>query len=415
MKYLRRAGRNHQTAPMGFWGKLFGKTDGTAAPVAAAGPAERVVVVAFRELGAPDPLRNFSPDHGYAYVWPFAQEPRVGQWAVAPGMDGAASVVVGAIGLPASARGMALKPLSQLIAPAAVQRVRDEATAAASAPARGGNDDLHEVERGQAWGPIEVDDEHNHRSQVARIFHSLGYTEGGVTFQIARLLPEGRGRVRVEVMGEPVGYVGADKAAMVSNSVARIGKGNVAVIGARIWATAEGGTWRSRVTLEHGAAGRERDHYAERIAAERYEAERAAAAAAKVEARQAREQEKAAKEELEAAALDAGSFDGAHWSTRKPVVTQLKKEGNSEEAAALLTRCVTAAEAEAGVRGGVPEQWPTTQLGMILRGNKDSAAELALLERYAAACGTAPVPDRIAAHLDRARGNGAMSSGVDDA
>lgn len=394
---------------MGFWSKLLGKTDTSATTPSAptTGRAPSVVVVAFREIGAPDPLRNFSPEHGYAYLWPFSQEPRVGQWAIAPGLDGPASVIVGAIGLPASARGLELKTLSRLIAPEAVQRVRDEAAAAASAPVRGWNDNLREVERGQAWGPIEADDEHNHRAQIARIFHSLGYAEGGVTFQTARLIPEARGRVRVEVLGEPVGYVGADEAPMVSNSVARIGKGNVAVIGARIWATSEDGTWRSRVTLEHGASGRERDHRTERLAAERHETERAEAAMAKAEARQVREQEKAAKQEAEAAARAAGSLDGAHWTTSKPVVVELKKKGNHDEAAALLERCVTAAEAEAGVRGGVPEQWPTTQLGMILREAKDTAAELALLERYAAACGSAPVPDRIAAHLHRARGDAA--------
>lgn len=395
---------------MGFWSNLFGKTGTTATTesVATTGPAQRVVVVAFRELGTRDPLRNFSPDHGYAYLWPFSQEPRIGQWAVAPGKDGPASVVVGAIGLPASARGITLKPLSQLISPEAVTQVREEAAAAERAPVRGWNDDLREVERGQAWGPIEVDDEHRHRAQVARIFHSLGYIEGGVTFQRARLVQEGRGQVRVEVLGEPVGYVGAEEAPMVSNSIARIGAGSVAVIGARIWATSEDGTWRSRVTLEHGASGRERDNRAERLAAERHEAERASAAAAKVQARQAREQEQAAKEELEVAARAAGSFDGEHWTTRKPVVAELKERGGSDEAAAILERCVAAAEAEAGVRGGVPEQWPTTQLGMILRANKDTAAELAVLERYAAACGAAPIPDRIATHLARARGRSSM-------
>lgn len=388
---------------MGFLSRLFGKADAAGAPVATKGPAQRVVVVAFREIGTLDPLRNFSPDRGYAYLWPFAQEPEVGQWAVAPGIDGPATVVVGAIGLPASARGIELKPLSQLLPSEVVQRVRDEADAAARSPVRGWNDNLREVERGQAWGQIEVDDEHNHRAQVARIFHSLGYAEGGVTFQKARMMPEGRGRVRVEVLGECVGYVEADEAPMVSNSVARIGTGNVAVIGARLWATTEDGTWRSRVTLEHGASGRERDYRAERLAAAKHEAERAAVAAARAEARQGREQEKAAKQELEATARAAGSIDGEHWTTRKPVVAELKREGNSNEAAALLERCVTDAEAEASVRDGVPEQWPTTQLGMILRGNRDAAAERALLERYAAACGTAPIPDRIAAHLDRAR------------
>lgn len=117
---------------MGFWSNLFGRAKTSAANSAAA-PAERtqrVVVVAFRDLGTPNPLRNFSPEGGYAYVWPFEQEPRVGQWAVAPGMDGPASVVVGATGLPASARGFELKPLSRLISPEAVQRARDEAAAA---------------------------------------------------------------------------------------------------------------------------------------------------------------------------------------------------------------------------------------------------------------------------------------------
>ncbi|MGV8968328.1 MAG: hypothetical protein ACOH2F_18850 [Cellulomonas sp.] len=314
---------------------------------------------------------------------------------------------MGAIGLPASARGLELKPLSQLISPERVKRVREEMQAAASAPVRGWNDNWCEVERGQAWGAVEVDDEHRHRAQVSRIFHALGYTEGGVTFQRARLIPEGRGRVRVEVLGEPVGYVAADDAPMVSNSVARIGAGNVAVIDARIWATSEDGTWRSRVTLEHGASGRERDNRAQRLAAERYEAERAADSAAKSEARQAREQAKSAKQGDEATARAAGSFDGEHWTTRKPVVAELTKNGNRDEAAALLERCVTAAEAEADARGHVPEQWPTTQLGMILRAKGDTDAELTLLERYAAACGTAPIPDRIAAHLDRARRNGA--------
>jgi hypothetical protein len=77
-------------------------------------------------------------------------------------------------------------------------------------------------------------------------------------------------------------------------------------------------------------------------------------AAAKAEARQAREQEKVAKQELEAAARAAGSVDGEHWSARKSLVARLKKEGNSDEAAILLERCVKAAAAEAGVRGGVP-------------------------------------------------------------
>ncbi|MCM3533986.1 hypothetical protein M3693_07080 [Cellulosimicrobium funkei] len=271
--------------------------------------------------------------------------------------------------------------------------------------ANGRDDSLQEVSRGERWGAIEVDGEHLHRAQVARVFTKIGYTEGGVTVQKARLIPESGRRVRVEVLGEPVGYVGESHAEMVANSCARIPFGSVAVIDARIWATPEDGVWRSRVTLEHGAAtgSRERDFREERAQAERYEAEREAVAAEKEAARRLREQERAAKQKHEAQAREAGSFDGEHWTTRKLLVPELKKLGRTDDASAMLERCVDAAEAEANVRGEAPEQWPTTQLGMILRGQKDVAAELELLERYASACGEAPVPDRIAAHLNRAR------------
>src|SRR5699024_10094582 len=72
---------------------------------------KEVVVVAFRDLDHRNPLGNFSPEHGYAYVWPFRETPRVGQWAMAPGIDGPATVIVGAIGLPQTSRGLELKSL----------------------------------------------------------------------------------------------------------------------------------------------------------------------------------------------------------------------------------------------------------------------------------------------------------------
>lgn len=89
-----------------------------------------VVTVAFRDLATGGPLATFSPEHGYAYLWPFPEEPRVGDWAVAPGMDGPASVVVGSLGLPASAQAMTLKPLLKQIPAKEVARVRAEVDAA---------------------------------------------------------------------------------------------------------------------------------------------------------------------------------------------------------------------------------------------------------------------------------------------
>lgn len=89
----------------------------------AAAPQETVVVVAFRDLAMRDPLANFSPERGYAYVWPFAEPPQVGQWAVADGGGQLATVVVGAIGLPPSARGMELKSIISLIPQSQVDKV----------------------------------------------------------------------------------------------------------------------------------------------------------------------------------------------------------------------------------------------------------------------------------------------------
>lgn len=59
----------------------------------------QLVTVAFRDPKRPNALRNFSPEHGYVYLWPFEVEPKVGDWAIAPGMSGPAPVVVGLVGV----------------------------------------------------------------------------------------------------------------------------------------------------------------------------------------------------------------------------------------------------------------------------------------------------------------------------
>jgi len=81
--------------------------------------AAPVVTVSFREpsLSALDGsvLRNIDPDYGYSYIWPFNVAPQVGMWAIAPGMDGPATVVVVALGRSKGSRGISLKPLISLI------------------------------------------------------------------------------------------------------------------------------------------------------------------------------------------------------------------------------------------------------------------------------------------------------------
>ena len=56
-----------------------------------------VVLCAFRELTHPDPLRNFDPEHAYAYRWEVATPPSIGQWAIVDGYDRPATVIVGKV------------------------------------------------------------------------------------------------------------------------------------------------------------------------------------------------------------------------------------------------------------------------------------------------------------------------------
>lgn len=86
-------------------------------------PQTQVVQVSFRDLGDRVDL-DTSDGHGHAYLWPFAEPPQLGRWAVAEGIDGPTTVIVRALGLPSHARGIELKPLLRLIPPIEVERAR---------------------------------------------------------------------------------------------------------------------------------------------------------------------------------------------------------------------------------------------------------------------------------------------------
>lgn len=275
--------------------------------------------------------------------------------------------------------------------------------------AQGFHDKLTEVRFGERWpGVLEVSGEREFRRSFQKIFSTLGRAEGGVTFQDARMTLTQGGLVAVQVMGEIVGYLDEEDdqfVAKVKRELARIRRGEVAVIHARIWAISDqAGLWRARVSLAHdiGKDDREEDFRADRLDAERRADEEAAAYEA---ARAEREAQREAKAKREADAIAAGSFDGAHVAQHQATVTALKAAGETDELAALLVKCVDAAEAEALVRGVLPVQWPTTQLSMIYRARGDYAAEVDVLERYAAACGESVVPTRIANNLAKARVN----------
>src|SRR5690625_3831805 len=75
---------------------------------------EVVVLCAFRELTEPEPLRNFNPEYGYAYRWALRSPPQVGQWALAQGIDGLSTVIIGAIGTNSYAREFGVNSLQSI-------------------------------------------------------------------------------------------------------------------------------------------------------------------------------------------------------------------------------------------------------------------------------------------------------------
>lgn len=118
-----------QSLAMGILRRLFGRDSSLSAAVSQEDPRRQpepasVVMVAFRDLESRAPLANFSPEWGYAYLWPFADEPQVGDWAVAPGLDGPATVIVGMVGQCNDIPRRELKKLIRLVPAEEVRAVR---------------------------------------------------------------------------------------------------------------------------------------------------------------------------------------------------------------------------------------------------------------------------------------------------
>jgi hypothetical protein len=260
----------------------------------------------------------------------------------------------------------------------------------------------HERRIGLDWPDVEVSGESYHRDQIARLFHGIGRPEGGVTMQTAWLVPEptnpyDKNAVRVIVRGELVGYVPAELAGSVSRACSAVGRGNVAVGPARVWARVDEGTWRARVTLTFaGTTEAEKDYAAERREAEADEVQRRAELDRKAA-------ERAEHERLIAERKSAGSVNGEYWKLLKPSISELKRQRRFEEAGALLESCVGAAEREAALTDEIPDAWPSEQISVVLRHLREFSVEVMFLERYVAACGTRSIPESITMRLNRAR------------
>lgn len=317
-----------------------------------------VVTVAFRDLAANDPLANFSPDHGYAYVWPFPEPPRIGDWAIAPGWDGPASVVVGRVGIPASAAGETLKTLVKRIPPEHVEQARAE------------KDQVK-----QRW--------------LAYARHVADIpTEGApVTAPPSGFdpLPPARGTAPAETADEygrawSRAYNLALELNRPADEVAEFKKIRT-------------GWFR----LRDQAVRDERDHrMANTVAGVDLDA-----AIGSVRDRPRTE-------------IETMLFAGQPLWDWLAHVQAVERDGNLAQALRLLEALITAAEQEAAISGREPAPAYTERAAIIHRKRKDYAAEIAVIERWDRACpperrGPGATQARLLARLDRARDLAAKS------
>jgi len=261
---------------------------------------------------------------------------------------------------------------------------------------------LQPVSIGTGWSDIEVSGESYHRNEVSRVFIGLGRPEGGVTMQYAYLVPEpsnryDRNAVKVIVSGQHVGYIPAELSRRVASACKALGVGQIAAVPARIWARADGGAWRARVTLSFsGETEAEQDYAEQRRREEARDAQRAEAIAQKTAEREARENAKVARK-------TAGEVRGEYWPTWKPAIAELKRQQRLDEARVFLVECRDAANRESLISGEVPDSWPAEQLSAVLRRMGSRSGELATLEDYVATCGDREVPSTVIAKIAKAR------------
>lgn len=245
---------------------------------------------------------------------------------------------------------------------------------------------------GEEWGEIEASGE-SHRAKATRsFFQSIDRPGGGVTFTVATLELEpknayDKNAVKVVLAGQHIGYIPAGISGKVAARCRRLGRNEVATMPARVWGRPEdrGGHWHCRITLGYNIEPEpERDYAAEERLAE----------AAREEREAARQQREAARRERERVRA-AGSINGTHWSAYRAEVTELKRQGALDDALARILQLIPAVERESHDAGTAPDPWPTEQACVVLTklGRKDEL--LPWLDRYIAACGAHPVPDKI--------------------
>jgi hypothetical protein len=328
---------------MGFLSRLTRPNDNQSATA---------VTVAFRDITAHDPLTGAAPDSGYGYLWPFPQPPRVGDWAVAPGIDGPATVVVVALQAPVSARGLKLKPLLQAILPEEVAR------------ARAGRDAAAHTRLDYARQVAGLPEAPTVQSAPPAGYDPLPPAHGSAAPQTAQEYGQRwwEAYKLAERLGRPAGEVAAFKSV--------------------------GQAWFKQ---RDAAAKADRD---QRMTSTLATTDLQAAI------RNVSDRTRADVEQM----LFAGQplWD---WLTH---VQDLEKQGRLDEALELVGALITAAEQEAQLSGREPAPGYTERAAIIYRKRRDYAGEIAVIERWERACpperrGPGATQAKLAKRLQRAR------------
>ncbi|PWU46564.1 hypothetical protein DLJ47_32335 [Micromonospora sp. S4605] len=99
------------------------------------------------------------------------------------------------------------------------------------------------------------------------------------------------------------------------------------------------------------------------------------------------------------AAEQAGFVRGRHYVEWGPVLDDLRSQGRDDEALPLLLEIIDAAERAAKIKGVEPPPGWTKRAAIVIRRRKNYAAEVAVLQRYLAACppgrGSSEIADRL--------------------
>lgn len=105
---------------------------------------------------------------------------------------------------------------------------------------------------------------------------------------------------------------------------------------------------------------------------------------------------------------EAGQVRGRYYVDWVPTLNELRSAGQDDEALALLLEVIDAAERAAAVSGREPSPGYTERAAVIYRRREDFAAEVAVIERWQAACpperrGPGATQGRLAHRLAKAR------------